>query len=142
MILSVLPNLLGFTIGGYALWLTVGDDKFREIICRPTVSLLSPFMRVNSSFVHLIVVQISAILLAIMLKFKPMESVPLATKIYIANNMPSSLKIASFSQSFAEYMSAALFIYSILALLTVTFAIFRVAYWYEDYIVKSTRKTK
>lgn len=64
--LSVLPNLLGFTLGGYAILLAFGDDKFRTIIAGETTEgSASPFMAINGTFVHFIVIQAFAILYAL-----------------------------------------------------------------------------
>ena len=66
IILSAIPNILGFTLGGYAILLAFGDEKFREFISGPEKDgTPSPFMSVNSSFVHFIVIQIVSLLLAI-----------------------------------------------------------------------------
>lgn len=65
--LSVLPNLLGFTLGGYAILLAFGDSRFRDKISeqdegdkRPTL-----FMELNGTFVHFIILQAIAILMAV-----------------------------------------------------------------------------
>src|SRR5690554_7741499 len=34
--ISVLPNIIGFSLGGYAIWLALGDDKFRASISGKT----------------------------------------------------------------------------------------------------------
>lgn len=65
--LSVLPNLLGFTLGGYAILLAFGDSRFRDKISEQDEEDDGPtlFMELNGTFVHFIVLQAIAILLAV-----------------------------------------------------------------------------
>lgn len=64
--LSALPNLLGFTLGGYAILLALGNDQFQSAISgRDEDDEISGFMMINATFVHFIIVQIVAILLAL-----------------------------------------------------------------------------
>lgn len=65
---TILPSMLGFTLGGYAILLAFGDERFRSILTgsqgdgKP-----SPFLIVNATFVHFIFVQIVAIIFSIIL---------------------------------------------------------------------------
>lgn len=64
--LTSLPNLLGFTLGGYAILLAFGDDRFRKIISgRRDGEACSPFIGINSTFIHFIIVQVIAIMSAV-----------------------------------------------------------------------------
>lgn len=64
--LSCVPNLLGFTLGGYAILLAFGDEKFRKLISKEVEdNEPSLFMAVNGAFIHFILVQVLAILAAI-----------------------------------------------------------------------------
>ncbi len=65
--LSVLPNLLGFTLGGYAILLAFGDSRFRDKISEQDEDDEEPtlFMELNGTFVHFIILQAIAILLAV-----------------------------------------------------------------------------
>jgi len=64
--LSTLPNLLGFTLGGYAILLAFGDDRFRKQIAEKTDDgNPSLFMSLNGAFLHFIITQAIAILFAI-----------------------------------------------------------------------------
>ena len=64
--LAALPSLLGFTLGGYAILLAFGNEKFLMILCaREEDADPSPFMNVNGAFVHFIVVQAVALFFSI-----------------------------------------------------------------------------
>ena len=62
--LSTLPNVLGFTLAGFTIWLGFGDEKFRTLISRAKPDRESPFMGVSAGFAHFVVVQILALMAA------------------------------------------------------------------------------
>lgn len=67
LVMSVTPSILGFSLGGYAILFAFGDEKFRLAISGPDADgSPSPFMNVNASFVHFLVVNVLALLLAIL----------------------------------------------------------------------------
>lgn len=64
--LQIVPSMLGFAIGGFAIFLAFGDERFRQLISGPGDNdALSPFMRVCVQFAHFITVQVGALLLAV-----------------------------------------------------------------------------
>lgn len=67
IVMAVTPSILGFSLGGYAILFAFGDEKFRLAISGPDADgSPSPFMNVNASFVHFLVVNVLALLLAIL----------------------------------------------------------------------------
>ena len=76
--ISTLPNIIGFSLGGYAIWLALGDDKFKASISgREVGELESPFIKVNATFVHFIFLQIVALIFALCAKSQPIQNMPL-----------------------------------------------------------------
>ncbi|WP_439671204.1 hypothetical protein [Cupriavidus necator] len=66
-VLSILPNLLGFTIGGFTLFLAIGSDRFRAILsARDDDEPASMMELISASYVHFIVVQTLAIICALL----------------------------------------------------------------------------
>lgn len=64
--LSSLPDLLGFTLGGYAILLAFGNERFLGLLAgRGEDEEHSGFMAINATFVHFILVQVLAILFAL-----------------------------------------------------------------------------
>lgn len=65
--LQIIPNMLGFTLGGYAILLAFGDKEFLKLMAgkREGEQGPSPFMVINGSFVHFIVLQVLSLLLAL-----------------------------------------------------------------------------
>ncbi|MFQ1048432.1 hypothetical protein [Avibacterium paragallinarum] len=67
--LSILPNLLGFSLGGFAIFLGLGDEQFRAILAQKDKNEKnSPYTLVSSTFVHFILVQCLGIIFALLSK--------------------------------------------------------------------------
>ncbi len=68
-VLAVIPNLLGFTIGAFALTLAFGDESFRKLMAdddrngKPSV-----MQEMAATFYHFICVQVAALIGAILSK--------------------------------------------------------------------------
>ncbi len=64
--ISAIPSLLGFSIGGFAIFLAFGDERFRILISGPDENgKLSPFLSVAVQFAHFVTVQAIALLYAV-----------------------------------------------------------------------------
>jgi len=131
--LGILPNLIGFTLGGYAVWLSFGDIKFRAWLCKDRGRGTSIFMKANAAFVHFICVQIFSLIYAVVAK-----SLPLFHLAYLLNKQkdPSALPFWSFYLvpiiiKIGSFIGFCLFIYSILCGLAATMAVFRFSTWLE-----------
>lgn len=68
LVLSVLPNLLGFSLAGYAIFLAFGNDRFREFLSQCKVGKSSAFLAITTTFMHFVIVQILALGLALLAK--------------------------------------------------------------------------
>ncbi len=67
--ISVLPNLLGFTLGGFAMFVGFGDEKFRQLLAEPGPdSSVNDYVQACAIFVHFILIQASALAFAIVSK--------------------------------------------------------------------------
>ncbi|WP_152512899.1 hypothetical protein [Desulfovibrio sp. X2] len=64
--LSVLPNLLGFSLGGYAIMLALGDKEFQHAIkgCEDGENA-SPYLEASASLAHFVLIQAIALLAAV-----------------------------------------------------------------------------
>lgn len=143
--LSVLPSVLGFSLGGYAIWLALGDQSFRRIIIgrkaikegKVTYSELknSPYMGVSATFAHFVVVQLVTLLYAAVgasLYFVPKEGGFLYWL--------SSFEWFFYLKMVGAFIGYWLFIYSLLVALAATFAIFRVTSWHDDFYTNENLK--
>lgn len=111
IVFSILPNVLGFTLGGYAFILGIGDDKFRDVLRGGTNGKISPFIEVNATFVHFIILQVIAIIMAVI------------GSQYAASNV--------FLNVF-RFIAILIFLYALTTAFAAVFAIFKLAQWYDE----------
>lgn len=111
LVISVTPSVLGFSLGGYAILLAFGDDKFRGAVCgRNPDGSESPFMRANAAFIHFITVSTMSLIYGIIAK---------------------SWKVCD---SVCAALGFILFIYSVATALASALAILTVASWYDAHV--------
>lgn len=65
---GVMPNLLGFTLAGYAVILSFGDEKFRVLISQKGTYKHSPFLGYSTTFLHFVIIQSISLIFAILYK--------------------------------------------------------------------------
>jgi len=127
-VLDVIPNLLGFTLGGYAMLLAFGNEKFQKILAEVNDGEeFSAFVDLNVAFVHFIVLQVVSILLALLSKAYYFELPP-----------------DSFFYRFADIFVVAavpwyalcyfVFLYAIFSAFAATFAILRMMKMYQLFL--------
>ena len=125
---SVLPNVLGFTLGGFAIFISFGDEKFRQLLAEPEGGIddetPTAYVKLCSTFVHFILVQIAALLFAILAKalYFPWPSAPACFQAAL----PWVYGVTGF-------FGYALFIYSLTSALAATMHVFRIASMYESF---------
>lgn len=67
--LSILPNLLGFTLGGFAILMAFGDSDFLSLLCgrrQGEVQEFSPLVNHAANYMHFLVVQSVVLLFAVL----------------------------------------------------------------------------
>jgi hypothetical protein len=117
--LSVLPNLVGFTLGGFAVFLAFSNERFASIMAQKDPDEeYSAFMNSCASFVHFILVQGFALIYAVIAKAVLVE------------------KYESFHYIFS-FLGYFLFIYSLNLIIAVTFSLLRVSSNYEVFLQNS-----
>lgn len=129
--ISVLPNLLGFTLGGFAVFLAFGDDKFRELLIQNDdeedeedegdSSGSSLYVELCATFVHFILIQIIAFLSAVTAK-----------ALYFPYEWCSCLKSFMHNGTMVFWgLGFLFFLYSMTSIIAATMHLFRTATWYE-----------
>ncbi|TOK10904.1 hypothetical protein CGI25_07445 [Vibrio parahaemolyticus] len=115
-----MPNILGFTLGGFAMWVAIGDEKFKSLIAgADDEDEISPYMEVNATFTHFVLLQLLSLVLAIIAKN--------FDHVIIGNDfMLAGARAYAFIANF-------IFIYAILTAVAAVLAILKVAKWYDDY---------
>ena len=120
--ISILPNLLGFSLGGFAMFLGFGDEKFRALLAEKNdTEAASAYLNLSASFVHFIFIQFLALIAAILAKSLDFH-IPL----------PDCISISIWwLGKFFHGIGYLLFLYSITSMLAATMAVFRTCFWYE-----------
>ena len=131
--LGILPNLIGFTLSGYAVMMTFGNERLRKEMSRPVVGRPSAFMVINATFFHFLLLQIMAMLLAIVAKSRPFSSL---LGVSALGGVTHLVRYAVTLSLWA--FGYVLFLYALTSALAATAAIFRVGRWFE-WSVKPTQ---
>ena len=90
--ISIMPNLIGFSLGGYAILLAFGDAKFGKLLvparkAAPPPGAPTLYMTVSAIFVHFILMQIASLVLAVVAQ---------ALDFSLADAMPNALTRSAF----------------------------------------------
>lgn len=133
--ISILPNLLGFTLGGYAILIAFGGADFQSFI----VSLSddeedersrNAFMDLSATFCIFVGLQVSALLLAVVFKAQPATLITDALQ--IERSATSCLQqVLSVAQLVAWGFSYWIFIYALTSGGAAVLAVFRVSRWFS-----------
>lgn len=132
-VITIMPNMIGFSLAGLSIWLATGDEKLKSTISgtHPASSgKHSPYIKTNASFVHFILVQVSALLAAIIAKAYYIEPFGIFAKY----DYPILILIG-WGTGFL------LFLYAIATAVAVTMSIFRVSTWYDTHQAKLRAKS-
>jgi hypothetical protein len=121
--IAILPNLLGFTLGGFAIFIGFGDARFREALAKkdPDQNKETIYVRLCATFVHFILVQVAALIYAVVAK-----------SLWFYSPLMDSVR---YWLDFANLLSGALgfglFLYSLTLVLAATMHVFRIASMYQ-----------
>jgi len=131
-VISVLPNLLGFTLGGFAIFVGFGDDRFKASLAAPEADPNSPtvFREFCATFVHFILVQLVALLCAI-----------IAKGMYFMIDLPEAVApVLVVANMVWGGLCYAIFLYALTSIAAIGLHVFRIAAMYETLQrIESTR---
>ena len=132
--MSVLPNLLGFAIAGFAVWIGWGDPSFRKLLIETEASdsqpSLSAYEQLSATFAHFAVVQTTALTFAAISSALAFD---LSAENWLAKILETLHLGRNFFEHFTPYASAAgffLFVYAVITTLETTLALFRLSTWF------------
>jgi uncharacterized membrane protein len=124
-VMSVLPNLLGFTLGGFAIFIGFGDEKFRALLAMPEEDPAQPTVYVSlcATFVHFILIQVLALIYAVVAK-----------SWWFCFPWPDLLKkVLPYLNMVGGAVGYGLFLYALTSVLAATMHVFRIASMYEQH---------
>lgn len=119
---SILPSILGFTLGGFAIFLGFGSDEFKKIMSKKEHGT-SPYLDMVTSYTHFVLIQLLAIIFAIIA-----QGANQVNPFNIDDALNSVLKLVS------GFIGYGLLVYSLLLSLAVCLAIFDLASVFAEYI--------
>lgn len=130
---SVLPSLLSLSLAGYAILISFGDDKFKRLLAGSTAENgRAPFLEINATFVHFIVVQTLAVLSALLMKAW--------TAVATTGSVRYSLILWLYDHHWLpvlKYPFAAfaffLFVYGIILIVAAALSVFQIGQWFDTY---------
>jgi len=131
-VLAIMPSLLGFSLGGFAMWVAIGDEKFKRLIAgedKPEEgekAEASPFMQANATFAHFILLQLLSILLALIAK--SYNFVPPSDH-WLLLVFGENLRVFTLVSYASAYF---VFLYALMTAFAAVLALFRVSSWYDD----------
>ncbi|WP_146224458.1 hypothetical protein [Pseudomonas fulva] len=132
VVISAVPTMLGFTLAGLAVFLGM-DSKFSSVIAGGNGKGTSPFLQLIASFVHFVVVQVLALVAALLAK---------STFFYIAGLPSWYYQLIDIVRPFVWCIGFTLFVYAVFSMLAATFTIFRTTQWYDAFVVSAKSASK
>ena len=125
IVIGALPNLLGFSLAGFAIFIGFGDERFRALLAEPEENETRPTIYVSlcATFVHFIVVQILALIYAVVAK----------SWWFYAPWMDPVRDFLPQVNLVAGAIGYGIFLYALTSVLAATMHVFRIASMYETY---------
>lgn len=124
-VIGVMPNFLGFTLGGFAIFLGFGSDAFHELIADHDEKK-SPYISVSAAFLVFVTMQLGALLYALTVKGLRF---PTPTCL---EQWSSWIERGNLLFSGLGYF---LFVYSITLTFRAAMRIFRLSRWYHSFVL-------
>lgn len=127
--LQIVPNILGFTLGGFAIFLSFGNEKFIAAISGndpDEEESYSPFLGVCATFLHFILIQSLALCFAVFGRITKNVKLPASEEYFFSD-------ILIYGNKIFEWTGFWLFFYSIALIAAAALAIFRIATWYDSF---------
>ena len=121
--LSITPNILGFTLGGYAIFIGLGDERFRIALAGSRNGKPSPLMRVAATFMHFIMLQSLATILSIAaIAIHNFSTVQILSG--VLSLPPVAICTSAAIQVLFDFLSFLLFVYAVVLAIPASLALF------------------
>lgn len=141
--LQILPNVIGFSLGGYAILLAFGDDGFRRLLVKGVektepADAPSLYMEVSAIFLHFIIVQLLSLLLAVVarvLYFDIGEALGIA-----ALNSYSVERVIEWGSYVLGFLGFFLFLYALALAAAAAMSVFGLSEGFEFYLKDQAKK--
>jgi hypothetical protein len=131
LVISILPGLIGFTLGGYAILIAFGDEQFRALLTGASkAGRTSPFVTISATFTHFILTQVTSLLFAIITRE---ICAPDSANSRSHPNGECAVQFVGdeYLSRLVAFVGLAPFFYSLALAISATFAIFQISFWYD-----------
>jgi hypothetical protein len=123
--LSVLPNLLGFTLGGMAVLTGWGNRKFAAILKGSDADgRASPYIESIATFVHFLIMQFLAIILALLASSRPLSNISSDNWGYLCERIIFISQIRLYGGYFFWFLGFFVFIYAVVLTISAIMGLF------------------
>lgn len=112
---EIIPSILGFSLGAYAIIATFGNERFQNLIADEEENKNTLYRKMNTAFIHFILTQVLSLLLAVMCTSLLSESY-------------------GFFEIIISFIGNLVFVYSIFLAMAAVLTIFRITKIYQAYI--------
>lgn len=112
---EIIPSILGFSLGAYAIIATFGNERFQDLIADEEENKNTLYRKINTTFIHFILTQVLSLLLAVMCTSLLSESY-------------------GFWEIIISFIGNLVFVYSIFLSMAAVMTIFRITKIYQAYI--------
>jgi hypothetical protein len=129
--ITILPNLISFTLAGYALFMGFGDEKFRKLMAGEKDGV-APMLVISATFTHFIIIQVIAVTLAILAKARPISSLLKLLEVTSLDTGAAHVVRSTLGTGF-WMISFSVFLYSICSIVATTLSVFRVTRWFNQH---------
>ena len=124
--LDFIPSLLGFTLAGYAIFISFGDDEFRAAIAGKVDGKTSPLITFSTTFLHFILVQCLSFIIALIAIFARKDSVLYRVEEMFQVDVPAAFfKLSYIIAEVVFATTTALLLYSVFLVPAAAMAVFR-----------------
>lgn len=129
--LAVLPNLVSFSLAGYAMLMGLGDEQFKAYL-KDQDGERGPLLALSATFSHFIVIQTAALFLALIAKSRPLSTLHEALPWLPLLPLPGKAWSAWGTQAFwgVSFLACLCALTSIVA---ATMSVFRMSRWLNQF---------
>ncbi|MBF3381673.1 hypothetical protein [Burkholderia pseudomallei] len=124
-VISVIPSVLGFTLGGFAIFLGFGSESFKKMLAEGENIDASPYISVSASFLNFTIFQIAALLMAFVANATHFDTPKLLLP------YKGVIRWLDIGGSAIGYF---VFLYSLMLALRAALRIFRLSRWYALFL--------
>lgn len=134
--MSVIPGLLGFSVATFAVFVAIGDEKFRATLASGGEKPAGALLGIYSSFLVLIGVQVVALLYSMFASSRPLTFVVSALGAEVGTLPLYVQRILSIAALTFRFIGWLLIVYSIVAIVPMSLSVFRMAKLYLGHLLK------